>query len=35
VELYKITGHGVDKDYERALFYEIIGVGRRVIVRVW
>ena len=22
-ELYKITGHGVDGDYERVLFYEI------------
>jgi hypothetical protein len=28
-ELYKVTGYGVDGDCERALFYEINGVGRR------
>jgi hypothetical protein len=26
-ELYKVTGHGVDEDYERVLFYEINGGG--------
>ena len=25
-ELYKVTGHGADGDFERALFYETNGV---------
>jgi hypothetical protein len=31
--LYKATGHGIGGDCERALFYEINGLGRRSILR--